>query len=416
VLSRPVLVIPEDDFRVVNRDDAPRARARYRPGVTFKRLWVRMRRDFVDALVLMLAWAVFVEELATDHTFDGRIVYPLTVFFALPLLFRRRWPLAAVLVSLGSLSLAFALDGSGMQNLATPAFAALAAVVTAGMIEDRAQAIAGAAAVLGTLSVFVVATDAGSDAVFLVFFFTAAWLAGRALATRAQQTRELRARVRAAERARAEAADRASAAERARIARELHDVVAHSVSVMVVQASGVRRLLHDDQTREREALLSVEQIGRQALSEMRRMLGVMRAGETEPAATLAPQPGLEHLDRLIEQVEEAGLPVRLHVEGDRIQLSPGVDLSAYRIVQEGLTNALKHAHGAEADVFVRYVGDGVELSIEDNGPGLANGEAMGHGLVGMRERVALFGGTLEAGERPGGGFVLRAKLPVETRS
>ena len=226
-------------------------------------------------------------------------------------------------------------------------------------------------------------------------------------------TEDTRDDERGAELVRNDAADVAATEERARIARELHDVVAHSVSVMVVQASGVRRLLHDDQVREREALMSVEQIGRQALSEMRRMLDVMRAGEDQAAAALAPQPGLEHLDRLIEMAEEAGMPVTLHVEGARATLSPGVDLSAYRIVQEGLTNALKHAKGAHAEVTVRYEGDVVLLEIADDGPGVANGQAMGHGLVGMRERVAVYGGTLEAGPRPGGGFALRARLPVE---
>jgi signal transduction histidine kinase len=184
---------------------------------------------------------------------------------------------------------------------------------------------------------------------------------------------------------------------------------------MVVQASGVRRLLKDEQHREREALLSVEQIGRQALTEMRRMLGVMRSGEEAPVA-LAPQPGLQHLDRLIAQVEEAGLPVTLRVEGDRPDLSPGVDLSAYRIVQEGLTNALKHAKGAQAEVVVRYIDSSVELEIADNGPGVPSGDGKGHGLVGMRERVALYGGTIEAGPRAGGGFVLRAELPVDGRA
>jgi len=181
---------------------------------------------------------------------------------------------------------------------------------------------------------------------------------------------------------------------------------------MVVQASGVRRLLKDEQHREREALLSVEQIGRQALTEMRRMLGVMRSGEDAPPA-LAPQPGLQHLDRLIAQVEEAGLPVTLRVEGDRPNISPGVDLSAYRIVQEGLTNALKHAKGAHAEVVVRYIDSSVELEIADDGMGGPIGDGMGHGLVGMRERVALYGGTIESGPRAGGGFVLRAQLPVE---
>ena len=145
------------------------------------------------------------------------------------------------------------------------------------------------------------------------------------------------------------------------------------------------------------------------------MLGVMRSGEESPAV-LAPQPGLQHLERLIAQVEEAGMPVTLRVEGDRPELSPGVDLSAYRIVQEGLTNALKHAKGAHAEVLVRYIDTSVELEIADDGPGAPSGDGMGHGLVGMRERVALYGGTIEAGPRDGGGFVLRAQLPVEGRA
>jgi signal transduction histidine kinase len=145
---------------------------------------------------------------------------------------------------------------------------------------------------------------------------------------------------------------------------------------------------------------------------MRRMLGVMRSGEDAPAS-LAPQPSLQHLDRLIAQIEEAGLPVTLRVEGDRRELSPGVDLSAYRIVQEGLTNALKHAKGANAEVVVRYVDSCVELEIADDGPGIGKTDGQGHGLVGMRERAALYGGTLETATRDGGGFVLRAQLPVE---
>jgi len=224
----------------------------------------------------------------------------------------------------------------------------------------------------------------------------------RLFGRRMEQERELRL-----------VAEQAAADERARIARELHDVVAHSVSVMVVQASGVRRLLKEEQHRERDALLSVEQIGRQALTEMRRMLGVMRT-DGDQVPSLTPQPGLQHLERLIAQVEEAGLPVTLRVEGRRPELPPGIDLSAYRIVQEGLTNALKHSRGGHAEVVVRYVDDSVQLEITDDGVG-ANGDGAGHGLVGMRERVALYGGTLTAGPRDGGGFVLRAELPVEAR-
>jgi signal transduction histidine kinase len=395
--------------------DAASGVARYRVPVTIQNAWARLRRDVADALLIVLAWGLYVELAATSADYRAEVMVPLGWLFVLPLLLRRRWPLPSVLVSLAALALASALDGTGLQNLTLPFFCALAVAVAAGAIQDRPQTIAAAAALLATIAIIVLTSPNGSagDFFWISFFFAAAWLAGRALATRAQQTRELKARVRAAEQAREEAEGRAAAAERGRIARELHDVVAHSVSVMVVQASGVRRLLRDDQAREREALLSVEQIGRQALSEMRRMLGVMRTGEEQPPAALAPQPGLDYLDRLIEQVEEAGLPVHLRVEGERIPLSPGIDLSAYRIVQEGLTNALKHARGSHADVLVRYVQDGVELAIEDDGVGVPNGDGMGHGLVGMRERVALYGGTLEAGPRPEGGFVLRAKLPVE---
>src|ERR671935_97171 len=167
---------------------------------------------------------------------------------------------------------------------------------------------------------------------------------------RARHAAELEEHVARSE-ARREAEARAAVAEeRARIARELHDVVAHSVSVMTVQAAGVRRLLRPDQEREREALLIVEQTGREALAEMRKLVGVLRRPEEAPA--LAPQPSLEHLDRLVEQAREAGLPVELRVEGEAVELPPGVDLTAYRLVQEGLTNALKHARATRAEVLV----------------------------------------------------------------
>jgi len=289
-------------------------------------------------------------------------------------------------------------------------------VVSFGLNRDRRQSVAGWAALVATAAfVDYQSSSAFSDFFWTLLILTLAWFFGVALGTRTEQAEELRERVEAAEREQALAAERAANDERSRIARELHDVVAHSVSVMVVQASGVRRLLHADQEREREALMSVEQIGRQALTEMRRMLGVMRTGTEQPPA-LAPQPGLQYLDRLVAQVEEAGLPVSLRIEGELPELSPGVDLSAYRIVQEGLTNALKHAKGARAEVVVRYIDSSVELEISDDGPGVPDGDGMGHGLVGMRERVALYGGTLEAGPREGGGFVLRAQLPAEARA
>ena len=187
-------------------------------------------------------------------------------------------------------------------------------------------------------------------------------------------------------------------------------VVGHSVSVMTVQASAARRLLRPHQEKEREALLVVEQTGREALAEMRRMVGVLRRPEEAPA--LAPQPSLQHLDKLVQQAREAGLPVELRIEGTPEQLPSGVDLTAYRLVQEGLTNAVKHANAEHAEVLVRYSDGHVEVTVSDDGPGGGDGDKGGHGLVGMRERVSVYGGELEAGPRPEGGYRLRARLPV----
>jgi len=197
--------------------------------------------------------------------------------------------------------------------------------------------------------------------------------------------------------------------ERARIARELHDVIAHSVSVMIVQAGAARLTLNGDGGPATEALLSVERSGRQALDEMRRLLGMLRQGHAEPQ--LAPQPGLGDLDRLIGEVRAAGLPVELVVEGTPVQLAPGVDLSAYRIVQEALTNTIKHAQATSARLRLRYEGDAVSIEVVDDGRG-GSVAGTGHGLVGMRERVELYRGTLEAGASAGGGFRIHARLPV----
>jgi signal transduction histidine kinase len=217
-------------------------------------------------------------------------------------------------------------------------------------------------------------------------------------------------RVRLAERERDVAAREAVVEERARIARELHDAVAHNVSMMVVQAGAERRVLGDERSSTREVLEMVEQIGRAALTEMRRLVGMLRSDSREP---LAPQPGLDDLPTLVTQVGEAGLPIELSVEGERRQLPVGIELSAYRIVQEALTNALKHAGNARATVRVRYGADSLELEIVDDGAGAAAPVASGgHGLVGMRERVALYGGRFDAGRRPSGGFAVRVLLPV----
>ena len=205
----------------------------------------------------------------------------------------------------------------------------------------------------------------------------------------------------------------AVAAERAAIARELHDVVAHHMSVMVVQAGAARAVSASDPAATAEALRQIEASGRTGLTEMRRLLEVLKA--EEDGNGLAPQPGLARLSELLDAMRASGLPVEAVVEGSPRPLPPGVDLSAYRIVQEALTNALRHAGGASARVVVRYDPGVVELEVADDGPGPPEDpEASGgHGLIGMRERVQLFGGELEAGPRPGGGFLLRARLPSE---
>lgn len=243
------------------------------------------------------------------------------------------------------------------------------------------------------------------------FFIAGVWAFVRWMRSRRFQTRQLENRAARLEIEREEKARIAVAEERARISRELHDVVAHSVSAMVVQAQAAQRLIDAEHSELRQVLGSIETTGRQALVEMRRLLGVLR--RTDADLSLTPQPGLDDLDDLIGQVREAGLPVELHVEGEPEPLPPGVDLSAYRIVQEALTNTLKHAGPAHARVMVRYRNDEVELEVADDGAGNGTGGGSGQGLIGMRERVAIYGGRFESGRRNSDGYLVRARLPLE---
>ena len=290
--------------------------------------------------------------------------------------------------------------------------AGCAALFLVGLRPDRAQAFAGLAVAEGVAAVVVHNDPKGGVGNFVVttIIFTIVWAIAFGVGRKSVEADEAKERAVRAEREREERARAAVADERTRIARELHDVVGHSVSVMTVQASAVRRLLRPEQQREREALLIVERTGREALAEMRRMVGVLRRPEEAPA--LAPQPSLEHLDKLVEQAREAGLPVELRVEGESVRLPAGVDLTAYRLIQEGLTNAIKHARATRAEVVVHYGDDHVELAVSDAGRGNASADGSGHGLVGMRERVSVYGGELEAGPGPGGGYRLSARLPI----
>ncbi len=258
------------------------------------------------------------------------------------------------------------------------------------------------------ITLATVASAAGPVSLSNALQFGVITLIVMVLVRRVVGDRERRAQL--AERERDLAAREAVVEERARIARELHDAIAHNVSMMVLQAGAERRVLDDKDGTTREVLGTIERIGRGALTEMRRLVGMLRSDASEP---LAPQPGIDDLPTLVGQVREAGLPVQFQVEGERRELPVGIELSAYRIVQEALTNALKHAGEAQASVRVHYRADSLELEIVDDGGGAAAlVSSGGHGLVGMRERVALYGGRLDAGRRPSGGFAVRVLLPI----
>ena len=254
--------------------------------------------------------------------------------------------------------------------------------------------------------------DAGAgDLVFVTVLLGGAAVAGQALRHRRHEVVVLGREAEEAREERDRLARQAVLEERSRIARELHDVVAHSVSVMVMQTGVVRRRLTGVRPDDADLLDEVERTGREALGEMRRMVGLLRTDEEQ--AILLPQPGVDRIGSLVEQVREAGLPVSLRVVGEQVPLPPGLDLAAYRVVQEGLTNTLKHAGSARAEVLLRYGAHELELRVDDDGQVPPDSEGSGHGLVGMRERVDLYGGTLTTGPRPDGGFQVHAVLPLE---
>jgi signal transduction histidine kinase len=382
-----------------------------------KKLWPLVRRYWFDVLIVVgIAISVVGAVLGQDRRDGpGGPVWAdviLAVAIPAPLFFRRRFPFAAPVAVGIAVVVASFVDGPFPRYDFIAFLSGCAAVFLLAQRRDRAQAVSGLALGVGVEAIVVRNDPRGAlgELIFVSLIFAVVWTIGFTLGRKFEEADEARERAVRAEREREERARIAVAEERARIARELHDVVGHSVSVMTVQASGVRRLLRPDQEREREALLVVERTGREALAEMRRMVGVLRRPEEAPA--LAPQPSLEHLDRLVEQAREAGLQVDLRIEGKAFELPAGVDLTAYRLVQEGLTNAIKHAQAKRAEVVVQYSDGEVEVTVSDDGRGVGTGDGGGHGLVGMRERVSVYGGDLDAGPKPGGGYRLRAKLPL----
>ena len=373
------------------------------------RLVALARRHGFDLLIVLAAIAAAFEVALTDDPLQKPetttwLAAPAAALVVLALLARRRLPFAApasVWVLCAALSFA---DGRLVSSTQGVFVAGMAAAFLLGNLRDEVQARLGAAIVVGGAAIVVYnqPDQAPGDFNFVPVVFGIVWVAGYALRERSMRAEAAEAGARVA-----------VAEERARIARELHDVVAHSVSVIVLQVGAVRHRLGEGHAEDSAALEGVERTGRTALTEMRQLLEAMR--EDGDDVDLAPQPGLAGLDEMLDDVRRAGLPVRLQVEGDARALPRAIDLSAYRIIQEGLTNTLKHARAGQADVLVRYGSDDLQIEVRDDGSASTTKAGPGHGLVGVRERVKIYGGDMTA-TATDHGFVLRTRLPLNGHS
>jgi len=379
----------------------------------------QLAREYWFELLIALMGVAGMAELVVGRDYPGAptkslwFCIPALGVLVSPLLLRRRFPFAGPAAYFVLAPLLSVIDPLLVPFVGSLGVVGLAAAFMLGNLRNGLQAAAGLGLVTGSLLFIVVAIpgeQTASQMAFIPLRFVVAWIAGFILRERAERAEAAEIRATVAERERDAAARVAVAEERARIARELHDIVAHAVSVMVLQVGAVRHKLPDELSDDSEALRSVERAGRTALAEMRRLLGAMRDEREE--VSFVPQPGLDGLDSLLEEVTRAGLPVELQVDGVPFPLPRGVDLSAYRIVQEGLTNALKHSHATTANVTVRYALDELQIEVRDNGVGSSTTDGLGHGLVGVRERVKIYGGEMSACAANGGGFVLTTRLPL----
>ena len=378
--------------------------------------WRSLDRRVLDATVAVLLLVVTVIPLATRSLVAGQRpsdiwAYLLAVALCVPFVFHRRFPVAAITVA----CCALVLYAVGRYNAypGLPIFV-LVAGISLHSTRRRALLAAGLGAVAISVAVWLqpegVAT--ASTWVASLLAVAVAWLWGENLRNRRARWAAMEERARRLEAEREERDRQAVTDERLRIARELHDVVAHSMSVIAVQSGVANHVIDSRPAQARQALATIEATSRSALVELRRLLGVLRQGD-DPVASLEPNPGMAEIGRLADQIRSAGVEVELKVEGEPGELPPGVDLSAFRIAQEGLTNVLKHGGGV-ARVLVRYSPGAVAVEIADDGRAGTDGapaEGTGHGLIGMRERVAVFGGQLTAGPVPGGGYRMAARLP-----
>jgi signal transduction histidine kinase len=344
---------------------------------------------------------------------DVALSVALVLLQTLPLLGRRRWPIAVMVCVVGAFFSMTVLVGRSSAAGLGIILAVYSVAVYADQVRRVVVGAFGVVLLVAALSVYL-ATGTHLTLVFPGIAFIAAWLLGDYIRTRRAYLAELEERTLRAEQDRDADRRRAADEERARIARELHDVIAHHVSVIAVQAGAGRLVQDGDPRAAARTLATVETTARQALVELSRLLGVIRK-ENEGASPREPQPGLDQLDALVQRARDAGLDVELAVRGRPRSLPAALDLSAYRIVQEAVTNVIKHAPRAHVRVALRY-GDGeLDVRVTDDGRGRPSGAPEprgGHGIVGMQERVALFGGDLQAGPRPEGGFEVAARLPL----
>ena len=365
------------------------------------------RFDLIVAAALM---AAAVAESLTTSKYDVRVELPLAIAFALPLVWRRVAPLAVVIATMVVLVVQRLLFGE-IWDVGSTLAVPLVVVFAAGAYAPLVRSIVGLVLICVTMSISDIGD--GSDFAFITLLCTAMWIAGRAMRRQRELVAQVRDQARQLEAAQAERELFAIADERSRIARELHDVIAHSVSTIVVQAEAGQAMVNREPERAVASFEAIQDTGRKALDELRTMLGVLRPDGSRPSK--GPQPGLGTLETLLESARTAGLPVDLTVEGEPRELPAGVDLSAYRVVQEALTNTRKHSAATRARVDLRYLRGAIEVSVSDNGNGAATTATTtavpgsGHGLVGMAERARLHGGELEVRREPTG-FTVTAKL------
>jgi len=373
------------------------------------RRWLPARGDvLLGAAVLGMA----VVELAANPGLQPRAAaVPLEVLLAITLVWRRRVPLVVTVV-VAALATIEAIAGVPLAEPIVPLLAAVIATFTVAAHRPLGPAATGVAIMVVAIGTQTLVQHNGvGNFVFGLIFVGGAWVTARLVYARTRENVALQAQTGRLAEERDASAKQAAAAERGRIARELHDVIAHSVSVMVVQAGAAERVVAREPGRAEEAMRAVQDTGRQALSEMAHLLGMLREDGEELG--FVPQPGISDLPALVAQARSAGLAVELHIEGERHPVPAGVELSLFRIVQEALTNVRKHAGLAHATVVLRYRPGAVEAVVSDDGRGSSNRYSGGHGLIGMQERSNLYGGALHAGPGPTGGFVVRVSMPEE---